>query len=201
MGEGRDLNPDQLEILRIIPEGSRVLDLGCGDGSLLERLRAEKRCAIQGIDRDQKMVMRCFQRGIPCIMLDLDQGLSHIDDQSFDYVILGRTFQQIHRPVRLLKEMLRVGRRALISNLNLGHWRFRLRLAVSGRCPESDGELWYASANIHQGSHRDFVEMAVREGLPLGACHPLGSSLLARQFPGLFAELLVYELGQESSKS
>lgn len=145
-----------------IPCGSSVLDLGCGSGELLQRLVAKRRCRCQGIELDPQAALACVQKGVPVLQVDLDEGLGWFPDQSFDYVVLEWTLQTVHKPLVLLGEMLRVGRRGIISFPNFAFWRVRLGLAITGRMPvtRSLPYQWYDSPNIHLFTLQDLLDWA-----------------------------------------
>jgi len=190
--------PDIKVIYDRIEPKSRVLDLGCGDGSLLELLRERKDCKIQGIDRDQESVMKCIGRGVPVIQMDLDAGLCQFQDASFDYVILGLTFQQIRSPHKLLKEMCRVGRYSVCSVFNLGHWPSRLQFFMSGIMPMSKRlpYQWYNTPNIHLGTFEDFRKMCEIEDFTINRFEALSKApeFLSETFPNIFAEIAVFTI-------
>lgn len=148
-------------ILEQIHEGSRVLDLGCGDGSLLAELRATMQAEILGVELDRGAMINCMASGVPVIQVDLDQGLEGFPDQSFDFAVLSQTLQQVRHPRVILDEMLRVANRALIVVPNFGHWRVRLHQLWSGRAPVSSSERyqWYNSPNLHLMSMPDFRDL------------------------------------------
>lgn len=124
-------------IIDLITPGTRVLDLGCGSGTLLQRLSEEKEVEGCGVELDQEKVIRCIERGIRVMKLDLDEGLEGFPDLSYEYVILSRTLQQLMYPDRLVKEMLRVGSKSIITFPNFGHWRITLEYALTGKMPVS----------------------------------------------------------------
>ena len=126
------LREEQMLIADWIRPGSRVLDLGCGDGSLLARLKDERDCTGYGIEIDRENIVQCIGSGVNVIQSDLDRGLSDFDDDSFDYVVMTQTLQAVHYPNRLLREMLRVGREGIVTFPNFGHWRCRLQV-LAGR--------------------------------------------------------------------
>jgi len=148
---------DQIE--QIIIPGSRVLDLGCGNGELLNRLVRSKKVQGQGVELDPEKVFECVQRDVSVFQTDLDEGLKGFPDNSFDYVILEETLQTVHQPVRVLSEMLRVGRQGIVSFPNFGYWHVRLELAFGGRMPviESLPYHWYDTPNIHLFTLEDFL--------------------------------------------
>jgi methionine biosynthesis protein MetW len=149
-------------IERIITQGSTVLDLGCGNGELLERLIRVKGVQGQGIEIDPEKVYDCVARGVSVFQTDLDEGLNGFPDSFFDFVILEETLQTVHHPVKVLSEMLRVGKRGLVSFPNFGCWRVRLELSLGGRMPvlESLPFPWYDTPNIHLCTLEDFITWA-----------------------------------------
>ncbi len=154
-------------IMQHIGRGSRVIDLGCGDGRLMQRLSEELGCDVLGIEVDHQNITSVVQRGLPAIEADLDRGLQDIPDDSFDFAVLSQTLQQVRNPRRLLSEMLRVARRALVVVPNFGHWRVRLEVLRRGRTPvtESFPWEWYETPNVHFMSMRDFRSLMERMGL------------------------------------
>lgn len=150
-------------IEELVPAGASVLDLGCGDGTLLARLMAAKRVCAQGVELDQEAVLQCIERGVPVFHGDLDEGLAGFPDASVDIVILEETLQTLHRPVRVLEEMLRVGRCGVVSFPNFAHWRVRKAFSTLGRMPVTPQlpHSWHSTPNIHLCSIRDFLDWAV----------------------------------------
>ncbi|MEA2062610.1 MAG: methionine biosynthesis protein MetW [Gemmatimonadota bacterium] len=153
---------DHEEIERIITPGSRVLDLGCGNGELLCRLMCSKDVQGQGVELDPEKVYESVGTGVPVFQTDLDEGLKGFPDDSFDFVILEETLQTVRRPVKVLSEMLRVGKKGIVSFPNFGYWRIRLELAFGGRMPvcETLPFKWYDTPNIHLFTLEDFQTWA-----------------------------------------
>jgi len=168
-----ELRPDLAIISQWIKPGSRVLDLGCGDGKLLQHLRHERQVDGYGLEIDPENVVACVERGISVIQSDLDAGLSdYFDDNSFDYVVMTQTLQAMHYPSRLLNEMLRVGREGIVTFPNFGHWRSRMQIALGGHMPVSRAlpNEWYDTPNIHLCTLKDFEQL----------CHKLDIGILQR---------------------
>lgn len=149
-------------ILGQIERGSRVVDLGCGDGRLLSQLRDTLGCDVLGVERDHLAFQHAIGRGVPMLKADLNQGLHQIPPGSFDFAVLSQTLQQVSRPLEVLDEILRVARRALIVVPNFGHWRIRMQVALRGRAPVTDSlpYEWYESPNVHFLTMLDFRELA-----------------------------------------
>ncbi len=151
----------------MVPPESRVLDLGCGDGALLDHLIREKGCDGTGVEISDEGFHASVARGVPVMVGDIDRGLSDVDDGTFDVVILSQTLQATHRPALVLNEMMRVGRVGIVSFPNFGYWRLRWSLAGRGRMPESRSlpYRWYDTPNIHLCTIRDFESLLVHEDL------------------------------------
>ena len=155
------LRHDLKIIADLVQPGHRVLDLGCGDGSFLKMLR-ESRCAdILGMEIEHKLIAQCIANGVPVIQGDLNDGLDFAEENSFDLVILSQTLQQVKRPDRLLRRIVRVGRRAAVSFINFGHFHCRLQLLFAGSMPRTTQipYQWYNTPNIHLGTIRDFQKL------------------------------------------
>ena len=158
------VRPDYLVVSRLIAPGSKVLDVGCGDGGLLKLLRDEKNVDGRGIELSREGVNRCVAEGLAVIQGDADTDLAFYPDNAFDVVILSQTIQATRAPRVVLEHMLRIGRQAVVSFPNFGHWRLRLQLVTRGRMPTSENlpYRWYDTPNIHFCTIRDFVDL-VRE--------------------------------------
>ncbi|WP_237068194.1 methionine biosynthesis protein MetW [Microbulbifer guangxiensis] len=179
---------------------SRVLDLGCGDGMLLEQLGRNKQVSGYGLEIDPEQIERCVARGVNVVEQNLDAGLGNFADDSFDTVVMTQALQTLRQPHLVVQEMLRVGRECIITFPNFGQWRARWHLAVSGRMPVSDllPYEWYDTPNIHFCTFRDFDLL----------CRERGWTILHRQvvsetaigvamkdfLPNLFGETAIYHL-------
>ncbi len=160
------MRPDLAVVAGMVPAGSRVLDLGCGDGDLLAELIA-RGCRGQGVEASPDAFHACITRGIPVVQADIDAGLPDFEEASFDVVVLSQTLQATRHPALVLREMMRVGRVGIVSFPNFGHWRARAHLGVRGRMPVSRSlpYPWHETPNIHLCTLRDFEELASAEGL------------------------------------
>ena len=152
------MRPDLGIVADMVPRGSRVLDLGCGDGALLDDLIGRRGCSGQGVEVSPEAFHACLARGIPVVAADIDQGLPDFADDSFDVVVLTQTLQTVHRPALVLREMMRVAPVGIVSFPNYGHIGLRARLLVGGRVPTSPlvPEPWFETPNIHPCTLRDF---------------------------------------------
>jgi methionine biosynthesis protein MetW len=152
---------DLVRLADLVETGSRVLDVGCGDGALLRLLEDTKKVDGRGIELSQQGVNDCVTKGLSVVQGDADKDLADYPDDAFDYVILSQTIQATRQPRIVLEHMLRIGRRAIVSFPNFGHWRIRAQLAFRGRMPVTKNlsHAWYDTPNIHFCTIRDFVEL------------------------------------------
>ncbi len=180
----------------MIEPGARVLDLGCGGGELLAWLREHKQVAGQGVEIDPGNVRRAIARGVPVYQSDIEQGLKDYPDQSFDFAILSQTLQEMRYPLRVLREMLRVGRHAIIAFPNFGHWTTRLAHLISGRSPKTRlfPYDWYESPNIHFLTVNDFVSLCRDQNWIIERRMFVRGNRKADFVPNLLAELAVFSL-------
>ena len=185
---------DYAIISDIIEPNTKVLDLGCGDGELLQWLAENKGVDARGIEISGARVQRAIARGVSAYQGDIEQGLGDYPDQAFDYVILSQTLQETHRPLHVLRDILRVGRRAVIAFPNFGHWRVRLAHLASGRAPKTPlfPHEWYESPNIHYLTVFDFEELARRQGWAVERRIFLAGHRQVGLFPNLLAEVAVF---------
>ncbi|HIW30844.1 MAG TPA: methionine biosynthesis protein MetW [Candidatus Luteococcus avicola] len=159
------LRPDLEIVANLVPTGSRVLDLGCGDGTLLDALMRTRDCRGTGVERDPDLVLDAIGRGVPLVELDLDTQLDEFADASYDVVVLSRTLQTVRQPQHLLAEMARIAPRLIVSMPNFGLWRHRLRL-LSGHMPRSRDLpfTWYDTPNLHHATLVDLEDFFAQEG-------------------------------------
>ncbi|WP_018152465.1 methionine biosynthesis protein MetW [Leeia oryzae] len=196
--ETLNIRPEFKQIAEQITPGSRVLDLGCGDGSLMAFLQQERQVTGYGVDRDDANIVSCLEHGVHAIQSNLEAGLSMFESGTFDYVILSHTIQSMRDIEGILKEMVRVGKECIVSFPNFGFWENRWQI-LRGRMPVSDliPYQWYDTPNIHFCTIKDFSRL----------CHELGfQALETRQLhegehvpflPNLFASVAIYRFKGE----
>ncbi|MBA3594385.1 MAG: methionine biosynthesis protein MetW [Pseudomonadota bacterium] len=162
------LSADQLSITRLVPPASRVLDLGCGDGAMLDHLIRERGCTGYGVEIDDANVQACVARGVNVIQLNLDEGLAMFGDASFDVVLQIDTLQHLHNTEVMLRETARVGRTGIVAFPNFGHWPNRLAV-LRGRMPVTKvlPYQWYDTPNIRVGTLQDFAALAQKNRLKI----------------------------------
>ncbi|MBE7420194.1 MAG: methionine biosynthesis protein MetW [Ideonella sp.] len=190
MSERRDLEL----IAELVPPGSRVLDLGCGGGELLAHLCAHRGCSGYGIEIADANVLRCVQRGVQVVQLNLEEGLALFDDRSFDVVLQLDTLQHLRNTERMLRETARVGRIGIVSFPNFAHWPNRLSVA-RGRMPVTRTlpYQWYDTPNIRVGTFADFEVLARRNGLSILDSFGLRDGRAVRTLPNLLASVAVFK--------
>jgi methionine biosynthesis protein MetW len=191
---------DLSHIQRWIAPGSRVLDLGCGDGVFLEFLRDQRQVRGTGLEIDQDYITAAIARGINVVEQNMDEGLGNFPDQSFDTVVLALALQAVNYPDRVLEEMLRIGREGIVTFPNFGHWRCRLMLGIRGHMPVS-GTMpytWYNTPNIHFCTVKDFEDLCRNKGIRILARNVVSNTkrqpMLADKWPNLFATTAIYRI-------
>jgi len=162
----KNMRLDLTLIAGMVAPRSRVLDIGCGDGALIGHLFRTKGCDARGIEIDMAEVTRAVIHGLPVMQGDADSDLSQYPDAAFDYVVLSRTLQAVERPREVLRQMLRIGERAILSFPNFGHWQVRWQLLAGGRMPMTGvwDRPWHETPNIHPCTIRDFFVLCAEEG-------------------------------------
>ena len=184
-------------IARLVPEGSRVLDLGCGYGAMLAHLQQTRGCTGYGIEIDDANVLACVKRGVNVIQLNLDEGLDLFADASFDVVLQIDTLQHLRNAEVMLRETVRVGRVGIVAFPNFAHWPNRLsvlrgRMPVTRRLPYQ----WYDTPNIRVGTHADLALLALRSGLKVLDSFGIQDGRSVRFCPNLLAGTSVYTLSR-----
>jgi methionine biosynthesis protein MetW len=187
----------QHALAQLVPEGARVLDLGCGDGAMLAHLQATRGCNGYGVEIDDANVLACVQRGVNVIQLNLDEGLAMFDDASFDVVLQIDTLQHLRNAEVMLRETARVGRIGIVAFPNFAHWPNRLsvlqgRMPVTKRLPYQ----WYDTPNIRVGTHADLGDLARRNGLRVIDSFGLQDGHVVRWLPNVRAGTSVYKLAR-----
>jgi methionine biosynthesis protein MetW len=178
----------------LVEPDTRVLDIGCGEGELLEWLATHKAVEARGIEISGSKVQKAIARGVSVYQGDIDQGLADYPDHAFDYVILSQTLQETRRPLEVLTEMLRVGRRAIVAFPNFGQWRVRLAHLWSGRAPKTKlfPHEWYNSPNIHFLTIEDFEDLLRSQGWTAEKSIFLAGHRRVLALPNLLAETAVF---------
>ncbi len=185
---------DYAIISELVHPDTRVLDVGCGEGELLAWLAENKNVDARGIEIAGVKVQRAIARGVSAYQGDIDQGLADYPDHAFDYVILSQTLQEVRHPLKVLREMLRVGRNAIVAFPNFGHWSMRLAHLRSGRAPRTKlfPYEWYDSPNIHFLTIHDFQGLAMKQKWTIERQIFLAGASKVSVFPNLTAEVAVF---------
>ena len=200
-----NLNEKRIDLMLIaglVERGTRVLDIGCGNGELMELLVDERNVDARGLELSQQGVNACVSRGLAVVQGNADTDLSYYPDQGFDTVILSQTLQATRRPKEVLQEMSRIGSKLIVSIPNFGHWRIRLALALRGRMPETQAlsATWYETANIHLCSMLDLTDLCDELSLRVETCLTVTNGKVHHStgrpsaWQNLMAELVVFEL-------
>jgi len=186
-------------ILKWIRQGSSVLDLGCGDGALLDLLVREKSVRAQGIEIDEQAIYQCVAKGLSVFHEDIDHGLSDYSDQSFDYVVLNQSFQQVKNPDIVLKEALRVGSQVIVGFPNFAHYLARLQMFFKGKTPVTPSlpYAWHDTPNLHFLSISDFIEYCRLRKIKIVNSVFIGENRTIKIFPNLFALIGVFLVTSE----
>jgi len=182
------------QIAALVPAGSRVLDLGCGTGALLDMLQKEKGCTGYGVELDDANLLACAQRGVNVIQLNLEDGLSIFEDQSFDVVLQLETLQHLRNTELMLRETARVGRIGIVSFPNFAHWANRAQVLM-GRMPVTRvlPYEWYDTPNIRVGTYADFEVLARKNRLRVLDSFGIQNGQTVRTFPNLLASMAVFK--------
>ena len=197
------LHVNYSHIIEIVEENSKVLDLGCGDGCLLKMLKDEKNVYGKGIEINQDCVIKSIQNGVSTIQGDIDEGLLQFSDNEYDYVILNSTLQSTEKPHFVIKEMLRVGKKVVVSFPNFGYWKVRCYLFFKGKMPMSESLpfTWYDTPNIHLLTINDFFEYAKQNNITIlkemyFTNDKQKKGFLSKKLSALFAEEAIFVLSK-----
>ncbi len=198
----KNMRLDLRLIAEMIPAKTKVLDIGCGDGTLIQHLFRTRGCDARGIEIDMAEVTRAVAHGLPVMQGDADSDLAQYPDGAFDFVVLSRTLQAVERPREVLRQMLRIGRHAVVSFPNFGHWQVRSQLLWSGRMPMTSvwARPWHETPNIHPCTIRDFFVLCQEESYRVEkwlAVDEAGQRAPWRRFAGLanlFGEQALFQL-------
>ncbi|MDO5639922.1 MAG: methionine biosynthesis protein MetW [Neisseria sp.] len=180
-----------------IPTGSRVLDLGCGDGELLAALVSEKQCSGYGVEIDSDEVVAAIGRGINVIQADLERGLQAFGDNSFDVIVLSQTIQAMQNTETILRDLTRVAKQAIVSFPNFGYWRNRLQITFGGHMPVSERMpyQWYNTPNIHWCTLQDFDRLCAKNNIRVLERTVMTGSRRINALPNLLGSLAFYRVG------
>lgn len=200
------LRPDLEIISDWIKPNTRILDLGCGDGTLLNHLRKTRNVNGYGLEIDNTNILQCIVKGVQVIQTNLDEGITEFfEENSFDYVVMTQTLQAIHEPNKLLEEMMRIGKEGIVTFPNMAYWKSRAHLGIGGKMPltRTLPNSWYNTPNIHLCSIHDFenlckeigIKIIQRTAVDYAHRHSLGSKL----FPNLLGEIALYRFCKKSS--
>ncbi|MCB1930085.1 MAG: methionine biosynthesis protein MetW [Rhodocyclaceae bacterium] len=185
-----------------IQSGERVLDLGCGDGSLLKYLQETRQVRGYGVENEPERIVSSIANGINVLQLDLEQGLAGIEDDAFDHVIMSLSLQAIHNTQGILAEMLRVGHEAVVSFPNFAYWRHRQAI-INGRMPVSESlpHQWYNTPNVRFFTIADFEALCEQEGIVIREGLAFDDGKLVLEEPNFMASVALYRLGRKGASS
>lgn len=195
---------DLIAISNWIEPGSKVMDLGCGDGRLLKHLQDKKQVSGYGVELNAQNVTECISNGVNVIQINLDKGLDHFDSNSFDYVVLSLTLQAMRDPKALLEEMMRVGKHGIVTFPNFAYWRNRTQIAIGGNMPVSKQlpHKWYDTPNIHLCTIQDFEQLCAELGFTINSFIAVNrngrNGLSLKLLPNLFGEIALFRFSKSS---
>ena len=202
-GQSKGLRLNYSIITSIVDEGAKVLDLGCGDGTLLAKLVAEKKVKGLGVEIHQESVISSLEKGVSVIQGDIDAGLKEFQDKEYDWVILNQTLQSTEKPDYVIDEMLRVGKKAVVSFPNFAYWKIRLYLFFTGRMPKSKilPFQWYDTPNIHLLTVNDFYDFCKTRNIKILKSvymtrANVRKSFMMRSLSNFFAEEVIFVISR-----
>ena len=203
----RGLHLNYSIILDMVEKNSHVLDLGCGDGTLLKLLKQEKNVTGSGIEISQDKIIECLSKGLSAVQGNIDEGLRQFKSKSYDYVILNQTLQSTNNPQYVLDEMLRVGKKCIVSFPNFAYWRVRLNYCLTGRMPKSRvlPFEWYNTPNIHLLTVNDFFDFAKKHNIKILKSIYMSKAQikkfpLTKTLPNLLAEEVIFVISREKNE-
>ena len=190
-------------IADLLPNNTRVLDVGCGDGSLMDFLQKEKNIEVRGLELNKDNVQKCINKGLPVIQGDAETELHQFPEQSFDYVVLSQTLQAFYDPDKVLKELLRIGKSVIVSIPNFGYWKIRTKLLISGKMPVTKTlpNTWYNTPNLHMCSIKDLFSFCDEKNIEIKKVNGVNEdkiSLIKKsnlEIKNLFSKLGIFLIG------
>jgi len=195
--------PDHKVITQVIPSGSSVLDLGCGEGDLLYLLVREKNVKARGVDIDERAIYKCVEKGLSVFHGDIDSGLADYNDKSFDYVILNQSLQQVRSLEPAIKSALRVGNKVIVGIPNFAHYKARYRIFLKGRTPVTNAlpYQWYNTPNLHFLSIADFIDYCHAKEIKIEYSYFIGDKHRINMLPNLFAQIGIFVISRPMDSS
>ena len=190
-------------IINWVNKDTSILDLGCGDGSILEILSLEKSVKGLGVEIDPKNIQSCIDKGINVIEQNIDEGITNFKSKSYDYVLLSETIQVLENPEQALLEITRIGKRSIVTFPNFAHWKSRLGLFFLGRMPKTNAlpQEWYNTKNIHLCTIKDFESLCEKLEISIDKKTVINSNkesfLFKNIFPNFFGELITYQVSRK----
>ena len=190
-------------IINWVNKDTSILDLGCGDGSILEILSLEKNVKGLGVEIDPKNIQSCIDKGINVIEQNIDEGITNFKSKSYDYVLLSETIQVLENPEQALLEITRIGKRSIVTFPNFAHWKSRLGLFFLGRMPKTNAlpQEWYNTKNIHLCTIKDFESLCEKLEISIDKKTVINSNkesfLFKNIFPNFFGELIIYQVSRK----
>ena len=189
-----------------INPNTRILDLGCGDGTLLTHLNKTRNVSGYGLEIDETNILKCILKGVQVIQTNLDEGITEFfEENSFDYVVMTQTLQAIQHPEKLLNEMMRIGKQGIVTFPNMAYWKSRAQMGVGGKMPMTRAlpHSWHDTPNIHLCSIHDFENLCRDNGIKIiqraAVDHAHRHSLGSKLFPNLLGEIAIYRFCKNSS--
>ena len=189
-------------IADLLPSNTRVLDVGCGDGSLMNLLKEEKNIEVRGLELSQDNVQQCIHKGLPVIQGNAETELHQFPDQSFDYVILSQTLQAFYKPEEVLKNLLRIGKSVIVSIPNFGYWKVRVKLLFFGEMPitKTLPNTWYNTPNLHMCTIKDMYDFCLSKNIKINKIIGINENKISKiyrsnlEIKNLFSKIGIFQL-------